>query len=267
MRRLIITVVLAVAGGMLALAPPASATGRYTVTATVSATNVDVGQTFLVKGHVTPRATGKYALVQLLVSGHWVTVQRARIGRYGNYRATVAVTQAGDHQYRVLKRRWHNTLRGFSPVFTVTGWRWRSVTDLPAYTTPSNASVLASGDVGATAYPATFKPLLKLGSAAGDDGSATYVLAQSCTKFDSEVGVTTDSVSSADQQAILGVIATQGGSVTQIAGQAVAHNQDPAHVVRSGTVISGAYALNLTGDVNAADTYVGWGNPRVYRKS
>lgn len=203
----------------------------------------------------------------MLAAGHWVTVQRARIGRYGNYHATVAVTQAGDHQYRVLKRRVGSTLRGFSAVFTITGWRWRSVTDLPAYGTTANAAVLTSGDLGPTAYPTTYHPLLKLGSAAGDDGSVSYVLANACTKFDSEVGVTTDSTSSADQQAILGVIAAQGGSVTQIAGQAVAHNQDPAHVVRSGTAIAGAYAINLTGDVNAATTYVGWGAPRVYCKS
>lgn len=267
MRRLVIGALMALLSTTLLVSSPASAESRFTVGATVSATNVDVGQTFQVKGHITPRATGKYAVVQMLAAGHWVTVQRARIGRYGNYRATVPVTQPGDHSYRVLKRRWHSILRGFSAPFTVTGWRWRSVTDLPAYGTTTNAAVLASGDLGPTAYPTTYKPLLKLGSAAGDDGSVSYVLDHACTKFDSEVGVTTDSTSSADQLAILGVVATNGGSVTQLAGQTVAHNQDPAHVVRSGAAISGAYALNLTGDVNAPTTYVGWGAPRVYCKS
>jgi len=267
MRRLITAVVLALAGSTLVLGPPASASGSYTVTANVSATNVDVGSTFTVNGHVSPRATGKYVAIQMVVAGHWVTVQRARIGRYGNYRATVPVTHAGENRYHVLKRRWHSTLRGFSPTFTVIGWRWRPLATLPAYAPPTNTAVLASGDLGPTTYPSTFQPLLKQGSAAGADGSATYVLANSCTKFDSEVGVTTDSASSADQLAIVGVIATQGGSVTQIAGQTIAHNQDPAHVVRTGTVISNAYALNITGDVNAAGTYVGWGNPQVYCRS
>ena len=105
MRRLMITVALALAGSLLVLAPPATASGSYTVTATPSATSLDLGQTFQVKGHVSPRATGKYAVVQMVVAGHWVTVTRARIGRYGNYRATVAVTQAGENRYRVLKRR------------------------------------------------------------------------------------------------------------------------------------------------------------------
>jgi hypothetical protein len=267
MRRLMISAVLALLSTTLVLASPAAASSSYTVTAVASATNVDVGQTFLVKGHISRRARGEYAVIQLSAAGHWVTVQRARIGKYGNYHATVPVTQAGDNSYRVLKRRSHGILRGVSPTFTVVGWRWRPLTTLPTYGVISNANLLASGDLGPSAYPATYAPLLKLGSAAGDDGSVSYLLANACTKFDSDVGVTTDSSSAAGQLAILGVVATQGGGVMQIAGQTVAHNQDPAHIMRTGTVIANAYALNLYGDVNAADTYIGWGGPRVYCKS
>lgn len=269
MRRVIVSSVLALVATLFVSTAPAVASSSYTVTAIVSATNVDVGDSFTVRGHISPLARKEWAIVQRLTSTGWTKVTRVRIGKWGNYRATVPVTDPGDTTYRVLKRRSHGHLRGVSPTFVVTGWRWRPLTTLPTYGTITNAAVLASGTLGTSTYPATYTPLIRLGSAAGDDGSISYLLANKCTKFDGDVGVTPGSTSTADQLANVGVIATNGGAVTQIAGQTVTVNQDPSHVARSGSVISGAYALNLgtTLDAGATDTYVGWGGAKVYCKS
>jgi len=266
MRRVILTTVLAVAAATVGVASPAAAEDRYTVTVTVSATNVDVGQSFTVRGKVTPVARGEWAIIQRQTATGWTRVTRDKINKYGIYRATIPVTQPGDATYRVLKRHSRGHLRGVSPTFKVSGWRWRSLTTMPTYGTISNASLLASGVLGPVAYPHTYAPFVKLGSAGGADGSISFLLENKCTKFDGDAGVTVDSASTADQLANLGVIA-QGGAVTQIAGQQVNRGQDPAHIERSGTVIEGAWAINLNGQVTAPDTYVGWGNPRVYCKS
>jgi hypothetical protein len=266
MRKIIIGAVLAALSTTLAVASPAAAEDRYTVTATVSATNIDVGQSFTVRGHVSPTARGEWAVVQRHTStGGWAKVTRDKINKYGNYRATITVTEPGNNEYRVLKRHSRGHLRGVSPTVTVVGWRWRSVTTLPTYGTIANAAHLATGDLGPVAFPHTYQPLVKLGDPAGNDGSISYLLEGKCTKFDSEVGVTVDSASTDPQLANLGAIA-QGGAVVQIAGQTVSRNQDPAHITRSGTAIEGAWAINLGGETTA-DNYVGWGNPRVYCKS
>jgi hypothetical protein len=267
MRRLVVLTVLALVAATLALASPATAGSRYTVTAIAGATSVDVGQAFTLRGRVTPRASGQRVLIQRLSGSTWVTVKRTRINRFGRYRTSVTVNHPGDNRYRVLKRRSLGHPRGVSPSVTVVGWRWRPLTSLPTEGMTSNATLLASGNLGPTAFPATYQPLLRLGSAAGVDGAITYVLANNCTKFDSDVGVTTDSASGAAQLARIGVLPQGGGMGVLIADQAVTRNQDPAHIVRTGAVIADAWTLELIGDVNAANTFVGWGDPQVYCKS
>jgi hypothetical protein len=261
MRRSTITAVLTLAASTLVLGPAATASDSYTVTQSVSATNVDVGQSVTVRGHVSPIARGEWAVVQRHVGTGWTKVARDRINRYGNYRATLPVTEPGDSEYRVLKRHSHGHLRGVSSTFTVSGWRWRALNTLPTSGAITNVSYLASGDLGTTGYPVTYSPLVKMGTA----GSVSYVLAQKCTKFEGDVGVTPDSTVDTIQTAILGTF-PEGGSATQILGQDIRRNQDPAHVVRSGTVISQAWGLNLTADSDAGAS-IGWGGARVYCKS
>lgn len=263
MRRLMIIVVLALASCTLVLGPPATAAGNYTVTATASATNADVGRTFTVTGHVTPRATGKYVAIQLLAAGHWVTVQRARIGRYGNYRATVPVTQPGENRFHVLKRRWHNTLRGISPTFTVVGWRWRPVTDLPRLSDANN-TVLASGSFKGT----TYEPYLRQGSAAGDDGDLKVTLGQQCDRLDGHVsGDATSTSNDPSDTTILGSLpATPTVYDKAIAHNTVTRDADPAHVVRGPDAIAGLQALEINGTVTAGN-YVGWGALRLHCRS
>jgi hypothetical protein len=263
MRRIVITTALALASTAVGLAAPASAESRYTVTASVSATSVDVGQTFTVKGKVSPLARGEWAIVQRKVGSSWTKVARDAINRYGNYRATVTVTEPGDNEYRVLKRHSRGHLRGVSATFTVTGWRWRALHTMPTSGPINNVAYLASSTLGTTDYPITYSPLIKVG---GPGGSATYVLAQKCTKFEGDVGVTPDSAADTFQTAILGTLAAEGASAVQVLGQSVRRNQDPAHVARSGAVISQAWGLNVYADATAG-TFIGWGNAKVYCKS
>jgi hypothetical protein len=261
MRHLMITAALALGSSTLVLGPAATAADSYTVTASVSATSVDVGQGFTVRGHVSPVARKEWAVIQRHVGSSWTKVARDRINRYGNYRATVPVTEPGDAEYRVLKRHSQGHLRGVSATFTVSGWRWRALNSLPTSGAISNVSYLASGDLGTSGYPVTYSPLIKMGTG----GSVSYVLGQKCTKFEGDVGVTPDSTIDTFQTAIVGTFA-EGGSPTQILGQDVRRNQDPAHVVRSGTAISQAWGLNLTADSDAGAS-IGWGGARVYCKS
>ena len=165
-----------------------------------------------------------------------------------------------------MKPRSDGHTKGISPTVTVVAWRWRSITTLPTYGTISNTNLLGSGQLGPASYLTTCQPFLKLGGAAGDDGSISYVLANKCSRFEGVVGVSADSSSDNPQTAIMGVIPT-GGSLTQILGQSVHRDGDPAYIVRSGSVIAQAAVVSLYGDVNTAGTYVGWGNPRVYCRS
>lgn len=263
MRRLMITAVVAVASSTLVLGPSATAADSYSVTASVSATNADVGQSVTVRGHVSPLARGEWAVVQRRVGTSWTKVTRDRINRYGNYRATVPVTEPGDTDYRVLKRHSRGHTRGVSSIFTLTGWRWRPLSTMPTSGAINNVAYLASGTLGTTDSPVTYSPLIKLG---GPGGSVSYVLAQKCTKFEGDVGVTGDSAADTFQTAILGTQAAEGASPTQILGQSVRRNQDPAHVARSGAVISEAWGLNVYADATAG-TFIGWGNAKVYCKS
>lgn len=261
MRVLLLSAALALGASSLVLAPAATAADSYTVTASVSANSVDVGQAFTVRGHISPTARHEYAVVQRQTSTGWTRVARDAINKYGNYRATVTVPDPGDHVYRVLKRHSHGHLRGVSATFTVTGWHWRALSSLPTTGTVSAVSFPASGQLGPTAYPVTFSPFIKL----DDLGTVTYVLAKQCSRFEGEVGVTTDSATDTDQTAMVSTL-PQVGDPTQIVGQVVRRNQDPAHVVRSGAVISDAWALNLARS-GTSGNYVGWGDPRVYCKS
>src|SRR3954452_9739895 len=159
MRLLMIGAVVALGSSTLVLGPAATAAGCYTVPSSVSATSVDVGQGFTVRGHVSPLARGEYAVVQRRVGTGWTRVARDTINRYGNYRATVPVTEPGDSEYRVLKRHSRGHLRGVSTTFTVTGWRWRALNTMPTYGTTTNVGYVASGNLGTLLYPVTYAPL------------------------------------------------------------------------------------------------------------
>ncbi|MBO9522420.1 MAG: hypothetical protein J7518_12855 [Nocardioidaceae bacterium] len=254
--------VLALTLTVLLIVAPAEAAVRYTVSVAASASRADVGQSVVLRGGVSPNAKGQRVLVQRRVGVSWVTVARPVLSRKSRYAASVRIATGGTNLFRVLKTRSNGHLAGVSKAVAITGWRWRALHTLPLYQPATNMVVLSSAQFGPSLYPSTFRPVIRLGSPAGNVGNVTYRLDNKCTVLDAHIGVTVDSVSAGDQLVNAGVVTKDG--FKQILGRWITVNEDPAHVVRSGTVITQAIALNFEGAVQSANTFVGIGAAKVY---
>jgi hypothetical protein len=239
---------------------PAEAAAGYTVTVTAGASRVDVGQQFTLRGRVSPKARGERVLVQRLSGSSWTTVSRAKLNRHSRYAAAVRVTDPGTNRYRVVKPHSHHHPRGTSPTVTVVGWRWRTLTGLPV-TAAKYAAVSSSGPLGPTSYG----PYLRLGSHESSYGFVVYDLAGRCERLDAHVGVTSDSISTAQQAGTLLASTIAAPQVmNQIADESIFRGEDPVHVVRGPAVIAQVDQLQVYGGLTGIDNYVAWGGARVY---
>lgn len=263
MRRLLAGLTaIAVAATVLMILSPAEAATRYAVTAFVSTAKVDVGQSVTLRGKVTPKARGQKVKVQRLVGGSWTTITRATLNRRSKYAATIKVTSAGDNRYRVVKPRSAGHKKGVSPIVTVVGWRWRSLTSLPLADS-SNATVLASGLLGET----VFRPYIELGSAAGGFARRSYVLDGKCAQIDAHVGGTPDSVPAGPYNAQLRrSLAADPTSFAAVSQAFVYPGQDPIHIERGPAVVQQWARVEVFASL-AANAYVGWGAVKVYCRS
>ena len=115
----------------LAVAPTVSAEAApkkpvFTVSASLSTSTADVGQTVRLSGKVSgPRAAKKRLAVQRKVgSGTWKTVARTSTTKSRRYSARVKVTTAGAQQFRVVAPGTKKARQGVSRSRALTGWRW-----------------------------------------------------------------------------------------------------------------------------------------------
>lgn len=256
-------ITLAVSAATLVLTSPAEAATRYTVTAVVSAANADVGTDVTLTGRVSPGARGQQVLVQRRTGSAWTTVARARVKRHGRYSASAPVAAPGDNVYRVVKPRHRTRLRGVSPVLTVVGWRWRSLTSLPATSPSTNAAVVPS----VTIRYVPLGPALLLGSASASLGEASYTLDNLCSRFDADLGVSAASATS-NQHGVLVRFDTDPAPVSYLTldDLFVARNQHPLHLVYGPSTMLAAQGIQLMAATDPGD-YVALADPKVYCRS
>lgn len=115
----------------LAVAPTMSAEAApkkpvFKVSASLSTSTADVGQTVRVSGKVSgPRAAKKRLAVQRRIgSGSWKTVARTSTTKSRRFSARVKVTTAGAQQFRVVAPATKKARQGVSASRALTGWRW-----------------------------------------------------------------------------------------------------------------------------------------------
>ncbi len=264
-RPLAVLTALAVTVTILLVATPADAASRYRVTAHASAGNLDVGQSFTLKGKVRPNAPGQKVKIQRWTGSHWAKVAKTRLNKHSSYKTTIKLTAPGDNRYRVVKPTSSGHKKGVSPAVTVVGWRWRSVTSLPlGYETPSGAQIVPSVTLDAL----TFTPAVVLGDPSGSQGYIGYQLDGKCTQFDSHIGVTADSATSTPRTYEFWVykVATPTSGYIE-ATDDVVRGKPPAHLYRGPGLMSQVDTIVLGSDAVPAGDYIAWGDPRVYCRS
>ena len=129
---------LATAVGLaLPLAPATAHAAKvptYKVSASISTTSPDVGQSVRIFGKVKgPKAAKKVVLVQRKVgTSAWRTVAKVRTSKQRTYSASVKVSTVGAHQLRVIApKRTKVAKQGISRTRAFTGWRWLDLTAQP----------------------------------------------------------------------------------------------------------------------------------------
>jgi hypothetical protein len=255
---------LIVGATLLLVAGPADAGSRYTVTASASTAKVDVGQSFTLRGKVTPKASGQKVKVQRLAGSTWTTIARATLNRRSKYAATVTVTAPGDNRYRVVKPKSAGHKKGVSPTVTVVGWHWRALTSFPVRL-ESNYTFAASGYLG----PVLYQPFARLGSPSAGSGYVAFEIAGKCAAFDGHAGVTTDSVGDVDvahEVRLIGSTASDPNNYDNLAENRVYRGEDPVHFVRGAADITPLERLGFDANTGAG-LYVGWGGSQVYCRS
>lgn len=254
---------------LLLVAGPADAGARYAVTALASTTKVDVGQSFTLRGRVTPKAGGQRVKVQRLVGSTWTTVTRATLNRRSKYVATVKVTAPGDNRYRVVKPRSSGHKKGTSPTVTVVGWRWRAVTSLPLSTYEDHDTQGITESATGMLLGTSYSPFI---TTATDfpHGDGFYRLDGRCTQLDVHAGGTPASPTSDPSNArISASLLTNPANVTEnLAELSVSRDVDPFHVLRGPSVMSQVAVLVFHSDAAGTNgNFVGWGSAKVYCRS
>jgi len=102
----------------------------YKVSVSISKSAADVGTSIKLTGTVKgAKAAKKRLLVQRKVgSGKWTTVRKVTTTKTRRYSASVKISTAGAHQFRVVAPKSKKVRQGVSSVRRLTGWRWLDAT-------------------------------------------------------------------------------------------------------------------------------------------
>jgi hypothetical protein len=137
MRKLFIVLV-AAAAILVPMQGAEAATAKYSVTASVSTSSVDLGKSFVLSGTVSPSAKGKTVKIQRqYAGGSWTTLVTKTLSSTSKYSVKITPSKAGPTKYRAVKAASSTRAQGISSSRTVTVYRWRYLLDLPNTRTPS----------------------------------------------------------------------------------------------------------------------------------
>jgi hypothetical protein len=258
-----------VAATVLMILTPAGAASRYSVTVHTSTTTADVGQSFTLRGKVSPNARGQKVKAQRLDGSTWTTIKKAALNRRSKYAVTIAVTAPGDNRYRVVKPKSAGHKKGVSPTVTVVGWRWRDVTSLPLSTYEDHETHGITESATGVLLGTSYSPFITTATDfPGGDG--LYRLDGMCTHLDVHVGGTPTSPTSDTSTArVAASLLTNPANVTEsLAELTVSRDVDPFHVLRGPSIMSQVAVLLFHSDAAGTNgNFVGWGAAKVYCRS
>jgi hypothetical protein len=126
----VVLTVTTVAVSMLAFPSAAVATGKYTVTGTLSRADVSVGSAVSLSGKVTPHAARKLVRLQQYSAGAWHTVATKALSKKSTYRFRIQPTKAGSAVYRVRKSASPSRHADVSGARTLRVGRWLFLSDI-----------------------------------------------------------------------------------------------------------------------------------------
>ena len=136
MRKLFIVLV-AAAAIVLPMQGAEAATAKYSVTASVSTSSVDLGKSFVLSGTVSPSAKGKTVKIQRqYAGGSWTTLVTKTLSSTSKYSVKITPSKGGPTKYRVVKAASSTRAQGVSSSRTVKVYRWLYLTGLPGTYTP-----------------------------------------------------------------------------------------------------------------------------------
>ena len=180
------TLVLMVAGFMIAGTAQAAHARSSSVTISASRSTVELGQSVKLTGKVSPSAKKKRVKIQRRYEGGgWKTIKTVKLSSRSRYAYTVTPTRGGPTDYRVQKPGSKGRSTTTSATRRVDVFRWRSLLDFPV-TTPYTL-VQGTRTIGGQTFPA---------SAALRGSDATWTIGGGrCTTFRTSIGI--DGTSSA----------------------------------------------------------------------
>ncbi|MCW2752155.1 MAG: hypothetical protein JWR83_3265 [Aeromicrobium sp.] len=233
----------------------AEASSKYSVTITASATQLQLGHTFTLKGSVSPGAKGKTVSIQRKYgAGSWATIGHATLSTTSKYAKVIKPSKAAVTSYRVVKGSSSSHSAGTSSTKVVTVSRWRHLTDLPQFEHTLGAEQSNSATIKGHVYPHSVR--------ASNNASITYTLGKACTGFTSVVGMDDSSVAGATGTATAFVTYdTHGG--TLFGSHAVAVGEYGTYITKE-TSLTGVIYLELSGSSSSNAKIVVYGTPQVY---
>lgn len=216
----------------------------YKVSASLSASQADVGKAVKVTGKVAgPKAAKKVLLVQRKVSGGaWKTVAKVRTTKKARYSASVKVATAGRQHVRVVAPKSKQVRQGVSSTRAIVGWRWLDLTSRAK----SHSDLVMVGP--ATIAGTTYSKAIRVTGA-----RITFAVNGACDLFTTGLGVPDGIDSGATAVTFIATSAWGDATPTD-----VAPNARPTTVT---TKLRGATTLGM--DVESG-SFVAAVNPRVH---
>ncbi len=252
MRKLFIVLVVA-AAIVLPMQGAAAATAKYSVTASISASSIDLGKSFVLSGTVSPSAKGKTVKIQRqFPGGSWTTFVTKTLSSTSKYSVKITPSKAGATKYRAVKAASSTRAQGVSSSRTVTVYRWRYLADL-AYTSSTQSAVF-QGDlyVKGTYFGHSF-------SIRQGEYVDWNLAGKACNRIKTYIGIDDDSISGTTGTAYI----TNGGLDVINGEMTLAEGQSARYVL----VALSSSTIRFLPGVTSSDPSRGWmgyGSPQVH---
>jgi hypothetical protein len=239
---------------LVGVAPAANASSSYAVTISSSATTLDLGHSFTLKGTVSPNAAGKSVAIQRkYAGGSWATITHATLSSGSRYSKTIKPTKAAVTSYRVVKAAAGSRHSGTSATKVVTVYRWRYLTDLPQASHDVGAEESNAATIMGRVYPHSVVET--------NNTSMIYRLGGVCTKFTGVVGMDDSSPLGATGTAM--IIQEYASVLGSMFFSSVAADAYGVYATNESQLTT-AVSISLNASTSTAGAVVVWGSPRVY---
>jgi hypothetical protein len=157
MSRLAASLVVLAATAWLPTGADAATRPQWKVTIRSAHTNVTLGSTVHLHGHVARAAAGRLVTLQERRPGRpWRDQRQARVHHDGTYTTYDVPTRNTSRLYRVVMPGTTHHRRGVSKALLVVVYQWKQLTSFPQ-SNPSYLPVVSSVPINGTGYPASLE--------------------------------------------------------------------------------------------------------------